>query len=130
MKRTMSVIFLAMLVAFTASSKDITGKWYGLLNGVRIVFNISKTDNGEYHSTIASPDQEDKASPITTTTFKDSKLVLDIPKASIGYRGIVKGTSIDGVFIQSGIKYKMNLSRTPIKKIQNKFEPKKPYPIL
>ena len=100
--------------------QEITGQWNGVLKvpgaQLRVVFNVSKSENG-YSSTMDSPDQGAKGIPVTTTSFQNSILKLQIPAASISYEGALnKENIIVGNFVQAGQAFGMNMSRGIIEK--------------
>jgi fermentation-respiration switch protein FrsA (DUF1100 family) len=133
MKKT--VLFLtAILASFVMFGQGITGQWNGVLKvpggQLRVVFNVTKTENG-YSSTMDSPDQGAKGIPITTTSFENSILKLEIPNAKIVYEGMLnKDNSVVGNFVQRGQSFPLNLSRGKIEKkvVVRPQEPQKPYP--
>lgn len=133
MKKT--VFFLvAVLVAFNMSGQEISGQWNGILKvpggQLRVVFNISKTENG-FSSTMDSPDQGAKGIPVTSTSFENSILKLEIPAAQIVYEGTLKKDNIIvGSFLQAGQSFPMNMSReiTAKEVVLRPQEPKIPYP--
>jgi alpha/beta superfamily hydrolase len=113
--------------------QEITGQWNGILKipgmQLRVVFNISKTEKG-YSSTMDSPDQGVKGIPVTTSSFENSVLKLEIPKALILYEGILnKDNTIVGDFMQRGQSFHLNLSRgeSEENEIKRPQEPQKPY---
>lgn len=121
-----------VIANFTINAQDITGQWSGVLKvqGVqlRLVFNISKTENG-YSSTMDSPDQGAKGIPVTSTRFDNSKLRLEITNARIEYSGELKENEIIGIFRQNGQEFPVNLWRGVIGKeiMKRPQEPVKPY---
>ena len=125
--------FLAFLTSFSMSAQDITGQWNGALkiqgNQLRIVFHISKTDTG-FTATMDSPDQNAKGIPVTTTTFENSKLKLEITNLRFEYDGELDGSAIKETLKQNGQVFPLNLSREQIEKqtLKRPQEPKKPYP--
>ena len=132
MKKT--VFFLiAILASFNMFGQEVTGQWNGVLKvpgaQLRVVFNISKTENG-CSSTMDSPDQGAKGIPVTTTSFENSILKLQIPAASISYEGTLnKENMIVGNFTQGGQSFAMNMSRGIIEKkvVIRPQEPQAPY---
>ncbi|MEZ7507157.1 alpha/beta hydrolase [Flavobacterium sp. Arc2] len=115
-----TLIILTFLTSLTVFGQDITGQWSGILKvqgtQLRVVFNISKTDNG-YSSTMDSPDQGAKGIPVTTTSFDHSILKLVITNAKIEYEGTLnKDNNIIGNFKQAGQSFPMDLSRAKIEK--------------
>ena len=132
MKKT--VFFLvAIFASFTMVGQEITGQWNGVLKvpgaQLRVVFNVSKSENG-YSSTMDSPDQGAKGIPVTTTSFENSILKLQIPAAAISYEGTLnKENMIVGNFTQGGQSFAMNMSRGIIEKkvVLRPQEPQAPY---
>ena len=124
---------MAVLTSFIMTGQEITGQWNGVLKvpggQLRVVFNITKTENG-YSSTMDSPDQGAKGIPVTTTSFESSILKLEMPKATIGYEGTLnKDNVIVGKFSQGGQSFAMDMSRGIIEKkaVIRPQEPQKPY---
>ena len=136
MKMKSLALFLIFVVTFgSAYGQEITGQWNGVLKvqamQLRIVFNITKSGAG-YSSTMDSPDQGAKGIPVTTTTFENSRLKLEIPAARIEYAGELKGLEIVGTFKQSGMEFPLTLTRNQVEKKET-FRPQnpaKPYPYL
>ena len=126
------IMLFPVIANFTINAQDITGLWSGVLKvqGVqlRLVFNISKTENG-YSSTMDSPDQGAKGIPVTSTRFENSKLRLEITNAKIEYSGELKENEIIGTFRQNGQEFPVNLLRGTIRKeiMKRPQEPVKPY---
>jgi len=129
------VFFLTtILVSFSGFTQEITGQWNGFLKvpggQLRLEFNISKTENG-YSATMDSPDQGAKGIPVTTTTFENATLKLEIPSARIVYEGTLNQFNvIVGNFTQSGQSFPLNLSKEKLEKevVKRPQEPQKPYP--
>ena len=114
MKKT-SLILLTCLLSLTIYGQDITGQWNGALKvqgtQLRLVFNVTKTDNG-ISSTMDSPDQGAKGIPTTTTSFENSILKITITSAKIEYEGTLgQDNVIVGTFNQGGQSFPMNLSK-------------------
>jgi pimeloyl-ACP methyl ester carboxylesterase len=131
--KTIFFLLPAFLITFSMSAQDITGQWNGALKvqgtQLRIIFHISKTDSG-YIATMDSPDQNAKGIPVTSTTFENSKLKLEITNLRFEYDGEFEGNAIKGTLKQNGQEFPLNLSREQIEKQTAKRpqEPKKPYP--
>ncbi len=131
--RTISILLVSLLTSITLTAQDITGHWYGALKvqgtELRLVFNITKTDNGII-STMDSPDQGANGIPTTTTSFENSTLKITIESARIEYVGTLgKDNIIVGTFKQAGQSFPMNLSKEVIEKekLVRPQEPIKPY---
>lgn len=132
--RTFSILLISLLTSISLSAQDITGQWNGALKvqgtQLRLVFNVTKTNNG-VSSTMDSPDQGAKGIPTTTTNFENSILKITIANAKIEYEGTLgKDNIIVGTFKQGGQSFSMNLSKKVIEKekLVRPQEPIKPYP--
>lgn len=131
--KTISILLITLLAAFTLTAQDITGQWNGVLNvqgtQLRLVFNVSKTETG-YSSTMDSPDQGANGIPVTNTTFENSTIKFEVANAGIQYIGVLKENEIVGTFKQGGLELPLNLSRKAIEKaaVVRPQEPLKPYP--
>lgn len=138
-KKVAGNIFLAtaaLLCSFTAFAQDITGAWYGALEvqgiRLRLVFHFEKADNG-YTGTMDSPDQGAKGLAISSVSFTDKKLAVDMANYGIRYNGVLGDAAIiTGTFKQGGGEFPMNLSREEIKdpeppKVVRSQDPAKPY---
>ncbi|MBQ4914983.1 alpha/beta hydrolase [Maribacter sp. MMG018] len=126
-------LFFIFLTTFTLTAQDITGQWNGVLKvqgiELRLVFNVTKTDNG-YTSTMDSPDQGAKGIPVTRTTFEDATLTFAVDNIQMEYQGTIQEDGIVGTFKQMGQEYPLNLSRKAVEKemVKRPQEPTKPYP--
>jgi fermentation-respiration switch protein FrsA (DUF1100 family) len=126
------ILVLALFASINIMAQDISGAWYGALKiqgmQLRLVFNISKTDNG-YSATMDSPDQGAKGIPTTSTTFVDGKLKIEIAMAKIEYNGELNDEVIVGTFKQNGMSFPMDLSKQKIEKktLNRPQEPKAPF---
>ena len=119
MKKT-ALILLTSLFSLTMFGQEITGQWNGALKiqgtQLRLVFNVTKTDNG-ISSTMDSPDQGAKGIPTTTTSFENSILKITISNAKVEYEGTLGNDNIIvGTFKQGGQSFPMNLSKEKIEK--------------
>lgn len=123
---------LIVITTLTVFGQDITGQWNGVLavQGIqlRIVFNITKTDNG-YSSTMDSPDQGATGIPVTSTVYEHPNLTLKITNAGIEYEGVYSESMITGTFRQGGKSFPLDLKREAIEKVKlvRPQEPVKPY---
>lgn len=131
--KTLLFLVFAFLTSYPMNAQDIIGQWNGALKiqgtQLRIIFHISKTDSG-YIATMDSPDQNARGIPVTSTSFENSKLKLEIRNLGFEYDGEFEGSIITGTLKQNGQEFPLNLSREKIEKQTAKRpqEPKKPYP--
>ncbi|WP_047245219.1 alpha/beta hydrolase family protein [Maribacter thermophilus] len=127
------ILFITFLATLNISAQDITGQWNGVLKAqgieLRLVFNVTKTDNG-YTSTMDSPDQGAKGIPVTRTTFEEPTLTFAVDHIQMEYQGTLKEEVIVGTFKQMGQEFPLNLSRKAVEKeaVKRPQEPIKPYP--
>jgi len=130
--KTLSVLISTLFISISSFGQDITGQWNGVLKvqgtQLRLVFNVTKTDNG-FSSTMDSPDQGTNGIPVTNTTFENSKIKFVVANARIEYNGELKEKEFVGTFNQGGQEFPMNLSRKTIEKevVKRPQEPSKPY---
>ncbi len=112
--KTLSFLLLTLLFSLGVAAQDISGQWNGVLEvqgtKLRLVFNVTKTDNG-YSSTMDSPDQGAKGIPVTKTTFENQKVTFEVASAKIEYVGELTDSEIKGTFKQRGQEFPMNLSK-------------------
>jgi len=129
------LIVISILAMTSIYAQDVTGSWEGKLkiNGIslRIVFNISKADNG-YTATMDSPDQGAKGIPMNSATFVDNQLTIEYSAAKIKYTATpVSADSISGTFVQFGQSYPlgMKLAKTAVAPpTKHPQEPQPPFP--
>ena len=133
MKKTVLIIII-FLTSLSINAQDISGNWNGILKvqgtELRLVFNISKIDAG-YSSTMDSPDQGAKGIPVTTTSFENSILKIEILNAGIKYEGTLDADDVfNGTFKQGGFSIPMILNKGEIEKeiLNRPQEPTEPYP--
>jgi len=133
MKKIILVIFV-ILTNLSIYSQDISGKWNGILKvqgiQLRLVFNIAQTEKG-YSSTMDSPDQGAKGIPVTSTSYENSILKLEVSNAAIQYEGTLdKNNAFVGTFKQGGQSFPLVLTKEEIEKekVLRPQEPTKPYP--
>ncbi len=124
---------IAFFILFSSFAQKISGEWNGLLKvqgiQLRVVFHIENSEDA-YTATMDSPDQGVTGIPVTTTTFENSNLKLEIANARIVYTGQLIENTVVGVFSQSGQEFPMDLQRESIKKevVNRPQEPLEPYP--
>lgn len=125
---------IGILIAKMVFGQEITGQWNGILKvqgtQLRVVFNISKAENG-FSSTMDSPDQGAKGIPVSSTSYENSTLKLTVSNLMIEYQGTLGDNQIIvGNFKQGGMTFPLNLSKELAEKEKpnRPQEPKKPYP--
>lgn len=129
--KKIQILFLFLIPFTLCSAQDITGKWYGNPQvgaiKLRIIFDIQKTNDG-YQGIMLSPDQTNQEFNADQITFLNDTLTINVKTLNFIYKGTFKeGENCEGLFVQNGMPFQMNLSRTPIL-LNRPQEPKPPYP--
>ena len=111
---------LSISQASFADDFDVVGSWSGELtipdgsgNTLRIVFHVTKSEDGTLSSTMDSPDQDAFGIPMDTTTFEDNVLKIEIAAIMCVYEGTLNeetGT-FDGTWSQAGTSLELDLVR-------------------
>lgn len=119
------------------SEISIEGIWEGKLKvpgaELRIVFKISKNQDGALTATLDSPDQGAKDIPIEEVIFEDNTLSLEVKSAGGIFEGKVNQdfSVIEGEWKQSGQALPLTIKRVDkAVEILRPQEPKKPYPYI
>lgn len=119
------------------SEISIEGIWEGQLKvpgtELRIVFNISKNQDGALTATLDSPDQGVTDIPVEEVIFKDNTLHLEVKSAGSVFEGNVSEDFlvIEGEWKQSGQALPLTINRVDkAVEILRPQEPKKPYPYI
>ncbi|WP_319480225.1 alpha/beta fold hydrolase [uncultured Draconibacterium sp.] len=127
------LLFAIILVPFLIRAQDITGKWNGLLKvqnmELTLVFHISKEDS-EFSTIMDSPDQKAIGIATSSTSFKNSTLIIEIAELGARYKGQYNDGVFEGTFYQVNQSFPLNLTTNEVakKKLNRPQEPKKPYP--
>ena len=108
-------LLLGLLFPSFLCAQDITGIWHGKLtlpNGsLTIVFHINHAEQGNYVTTLDSPDQGVSNIKTATTSFQDSTLTIEIPTISASFKGkLTPNHTINGIFTQ-GLPLLLNLQK-------------------
>ena len=125
---------LFFVLLLSVSAQNITGTWNGTLktHGIelRLVFHIDKSD-GVYTGTLDSPDQGTKGIPVSSVTFENDSIKLDIKTIYGKYSGkVISENKITGNFSQMGVTIPLDLIKGIVeeKKLARPQEPKPPFP--
>ena len=104
MKKLLAVSALLFLSAGLAQAQDIAGDWQGTLSagGAELVLHITKAPDGSLKATLDSVDQGANGIPVSSISFKDSKLSLGIDAVHGTYEGkaTADGKTITGTWTQ------------------------------
>jgi len=114
---------------------DIVGNWIGTLKipsvELRVVFRITKTEDGSFKAFTDSPDQQVFGIPVDEVVFENSNIRLEVKSAGGAYEGkLIDNTTIEGFLKQGGESMPLTLKKvdkvpSPPNRPQT---PKKPYP--
>ena len=129
---TMIILMTGILLTSTLAAQDITGTWSGKLTvptgSLTLVFHIKQTPQGDYVSTLDSPDQGVLDIKTGTTTFTDSTLIIKIPGINASYNGKLKDDqTFTGTFTQ-GLPFMVNLTKGEAAPKKRPQEPQPPFP--
>ncbi|MDR6300896.1 alpha/beta hydrolase family protein [Mesonia maritima] len=128
MKTRLTLFFIFFSTIIFA--QNIEGNWSGDIEvqGTKIGFTFTITKDGDnYSSVVDIPKQGVKDLPVTTTTFKDSTLTLNIAMAGITYEGKYENNAFVGNYKQAGLTLPLKLTPGE-KKLNRPQEPKEPFP--
>jgi len=126
------ILILAALVvtASVAQAQEIAGDWQGTLSAggaeLRLVLHVAKAADGSLKATLDSVDQNSNGIPVSSITFKDSKLSLGIEAVHGTYEGklAADGKTISGTWTQgSSLPLDFKRATAPIK---TEHKPAKP----
>jgi hypothetical protein len=138
-------LILVFIVMFTATGVsfaepvqtdgNIVGNWIGTLKipsvELRVVFRITKTEDGLFKAFTDSPDQQAYDIPVDEVVFENSNVRLEIKSIGGAYEGkLVDDTTIEGFLKQGGESMPLTLKKvdkvpSPPNRPQT---PQKPYP--
>ena len=128
------LLVVLTLAAGIASAQEITGDWFGMLEGrsvaLRIAIHINKDAAGALEGSMDSLDQGAMGIAISNVSFKDRVLKFAVDLAHAQYEGTLKPDgSIEGTWNQ-GAPLRLALKRTTAAETQlpRPQNPVKPYP--
>jgi hypothetical protein len=124
------ILATSIVAASQAQAQDIAGDWQGALNTgageLRLVLHITKGADGALKATLDSVDQGSNGIPVSSISFKSSKLSLGIDAVHGTYEGTVAadGKTISGTWSQgAALALDFKRATTPIK---TEHKPAKP----
>ncbi len=130
---------LAFVLAFCSlpasgqlTNDQLAGSWQGVLNvgtELRLVFNISVTEDQSLQATMDSPDQGTMDIPLGEVSLIEDSIRIEAPVLNGFYIGrITSESSIGGEWHQSGMSLKLDLDRQEEAIVLNRpQEPKAPF---
>ncbi len=143
MKKINLLIFIVLPIMLTNSlsaqnpTKNILpGSWLGKIEAgavqLRIIFNLSLTENDSLIATLDSPDQGAKNIKLGNVTLTGNTLKISAPALMIEYTASIKNdTAMEGTWTQGGNSLTLNLNKLKAAfSINRPQEPKPPYPYI
>jgi fermentation-respiration switch protein FrsA (DUF1100 family) len=132
------LMLITSLPAFgqEADSRGIEGIWMGTLKvslmELRVVFKISRNENGSLVAKMDSPDQGAENIPVDKVTFENGNMHLESKVIQGSYDGKMKTDDlIEGTWQQRSLAFPLILKRiNEAPKLDRPQEPKKPYPYI
>jgi hypothetical protein len=112
----------------------VLGTWEGKMvlpeGSLRILFHISRKQDGSILATMDSPDQSAVGIPVSKVTVKGKAVTFEVSMAGGTYTGTLqKPGTLTGTWEQSGLKFHLALKRTGKAVAVNRpQEPKPPFP--
>lgn len=134
-KGVYSVIFLLIISGLLygqETKREINGSWTGSIQGLRVVFHITKNDSATF-VTMDSPDQGVKGIKVDLFSLKPDDVIFTVTVADGNYIGKLNNETgvIEGIWYQRGMEFPLNLVETdrdtPFRRPQ---EPVPPYPYI
>jgi pimeloyl-ACP methyl ester carboxylesterase len=128
-KAVVSIIILIGL-AFS-NAQEIEGSWTGAIQGMPIVFEISKI-NDDYTAKLQSPSQSKIFLPMDSIVVAGRNISLVLNAYKIKYKGQLEDGKINGTFSQGGFTAPMVLEKKAYveTKPNRPQEPKGPFPYV
>ena len=125
----MKINFAAVgfLLASAVNAQNIAGDWQGTLQTgeteLRLVLHITRNSNGDFGATLDSIDQGANGIPVSSVSYKDSKLDLQVAAVEGSYDGKVSadGAAISGKWTQRGNTLPLDFHRAAAAKAEHKL---------
>ena len=127
----MRIFLFLILVSFKGYSQDhFLGTWNGVLDiqgyKLKLVLHISKPLTWE--ASLDSPDQNAFNIKAESTKIKKNKIELEFNTIRAKFKGKIKDSTIEGIFIQSGMNLKLELTKNIHESIFMNNRPQTPSP--
>lgn len=107
MKKSFLLAALCLFLGGASQAQSIAGDWQGTLHAgsqdLLLILHITQSGDGALHATLDSIDQGANGIPVSSITFKDSKLSFTSDAVHGSYEGTADKdvTSINGIWTQS-----------------------------
>ena len=110
-----AIIISILLSPFLSNATDFAGTWQGRLQFMkfdfRIVFELKKSDDGQWACTVKSPDQSPEKFHADEVTIIGDSIAIDISEMDASYNGkfMADSNAIIGKMTQRGFKLPLKL---------------------
>lgn len=121
------------LPAQNPTKKIVTGSWLGKIEAgavqLRVIFNLSLTENDSLIATLDSPDQGAKNIKLGKVTLTNETVKILAPALAGEYNGEIKNDSLmEGIWKQGGNSMKLDLKKLKtVFSVNRPQEPKPPF---
>jgi pimeloyl-ACP methyl ester carboxylesterase len=126
---------ISLQPAFGQREKEqVAGSWLGALDlgsaSLRLVFNLSLTEEDSFEATMDSPDQGRRGIPMGKVSLEGDSLKIEAPMIQGFYAGkFTSATSIQGEWNQPGGTFVLNMEKLAGPFVLNRpQEPRPPFP--
>jgi len=139
--KSLSRIILIILMGISCAGMNaqepddqVAGSWLGTLDAggvqLRIVFNLTVGEVGQYKATMDSPDQGAKDVPCGKVLQNGDSIRIEVPIAPGYYRGkITSSRTITGTWHQANRDFKLDLEKQDtVFTLKRPQEPRPPFP--
>lgn len=113
--KTLALVFFSMLFSTMLFEQDPAGHWRGALTvqgtSLTLILHVTKTDN-QLNATLDSPDQNVQGIPVTSITFKDPDLRVEISNLGVVYEAKLTANQFEGNWMQSGRSFPLILVKS------------------
>ena len=114
MKKIILTVITSLMTIVVTNAQNITGDWFGQLEGNSLHLNLHITSRGQYLSgTFDSPDQNAYNIPVDTIFVTGNTLTFKWKQGDLTYAGTIEKNQqdINGYLNQFGGKHSLNLHR-------------------
>ena len=138
MKKLLTAAALTMtilMITTSAQTPNLEGMWEGTLNvggsSLRLLFKISKSQDGSLTAQLDSPDQGAFGLPVDAVTVEGNSVLFEMKRFAASYEAKLNTefTEMSGNWKQGGLELPLVMKRTEKETKPNRpQEPQKPYP--
>lgn len=124
-----------LMITTSAQTPNLEGMWEGTLNvggsSLRLLFKISKSQDGSLTAQLDSPDQGAFGLPVDSVTVDGNSVRFEMKRFAASYEAKLNPgfTEMSGNWMQGGLELPLVMKRTEKETKTNRpQEPQKPYP--